>query len=484
MARLDNAPRWTRPRIGATAALVALLAATAAGCGDGETAASGTSKASEHLEVTVDVSNLDEWCGTVREVGEILDGNSLDAPLEELQPIHADVVALSDLLIAGIEVIDAGHRDDVLTVIEAQQMLSQMIVDATDATAMHMEIDEVTTSQPFVVAEGTYEWVGTTCGLDESGSDGADATSDEPLVPVASHGDVSVIVDQSPTVSDVGALGFLAARSDVELLAVTMPATGEADCSPGAVTTRAVLDAAGLADVPIGCGGEPLDGTNEWPAAWSGSADALAGILASGADEPTLHDAESVLLETLASADTPVTIVVLGPLTNIAAVLRTDPSLASRIEQIVVMGGAVSVAGNVQPDLTAEWNLHAHPAAAQAVIESGVPIVLVPLDATDEVPLTSDYVAAVASIDNELAGVETAALGSLGSLDGMFMWDELAAVLAVQPEVATWSERSIVVEDDGSTVESPEGMVVQVAVGADAASARSIVLDALDQSVG
>ncbi len=65
----------------------------------------------------------------------------------------------------------------------------------------------------------------------------------------------------------------------------------------------------------------------------------------------------------------------------------------------------------------------------------------------------------------------------------MFMWDELAAVLAVQPEVATWSERSIVVEDDGSTVESPEGMIVKVAVGADAASVRSIVLDALNGSV-
>ena len=120
--------------------------------------------------------------------------------------------------------------------------------------------------------------------------------------------------------------------------------------------------------VPIGCGGEPLDGTNEWPSAWSESADALAEIVAPGADEPTYYDAESVLVETLASATTPVTIVVLGPLTNIAAVLQTDPSLAGRIEQIVVMGGAVSVAGNVEPELSAEWNLHAHPGAAQAVI--------------------------------------------------------------------------------------------------------------------
>ena len=471
MARLDNARRWTHPRIAATATLVALLAATAAGCGGGETAAS-----------TVGVTNLDEWCGVVRDIGAILEGNSLDAPLEELRPIHADVIALSDQLIAGADLIDAEHRDDVLTVIEGQRMLSQVIVDATDATTMRTEIDDVT-SQQVAVADGTYEWVGTTCGFDEPGEEDGEAASDEPLVPVASHGEVSVIVDQSPTVSDVGALGFLAARRDVELLAVTMPATGEADCSLGAVATRAVLDAADRIGVPIGCGGEPLDGTNEWPTAWSESADALAEIVAPGAEAATYRDAESLLLETLASTNTPVTLVALGPLTNIAAVLQTDPSVADRIEQIVVMGGAVSVAGNVEPDLTAEWNLHAHPAAAQAVIRSGVPIALVPLDATDDVPFTSDYVAGVASIDTDLARVEAAVLDSLGSLDGMFMWDELAAVLAVQPEAATWSGRSIVVEDDGSTVESPDGVVVRVAVRADAASVRSIVLDALNQSV-
>ena len=67
---------------------------------------------------------------------------------------------------------------------------------------MRTELDEVV-AEVFVVAEGTYEWVGTTCGLDEDDED-PDVSSDEPLVQAASHGDVSVIVDQSPTVSDSG----------------------------------------------------------------------------------------------------------------------------------------------------------------------------------------------------------------------------------------------------------------------------------------
>jgi len=54
----------------------------------------------------------------------------------------------------------------------------------------------------------------------------------------------------------------------------------------------------------------------------------------------------------------------------------------------------------------------------------------------------------------------------------------------IQPEVATWTERSIVVEDDGSTVETTAGVAVQVAVGAHCASVRSLVHDALHQARG
>ena len=112
-----------------------------------------------------------------------------------------------------------------------------------------------------------------------------------------------------------------------------------------------------------------------------------------------------------------------------------------------------------------------------------MPIALVPLDATDQVPLTARVRRRGGSIDNELAAVE-AVPSAAANLDYMFMWDELAAVLAVQPEVATWSERSIVVEDDGSTVESPAGMARAGRRRRDAASARSLVLHALDIAKG
>ena len=84
MPRSRNALRCTRLRIGAPSCRTPrlLLAVTVAGCGGGETAAGGKSEAAQEAVVTTGVTNLDEWCGAVREVGAVLDGAALDAPQE------------------------------------------------------------------------------------------------------------------------------------------------------------------------------------------------------------------------------------------------------------------------------------------------------------------------------------------------------------------------------------------------------------------
>jgi inosine-uridine nucleoside N-ribohydrolase len=79
-------------------------------------------------------------------------------------------------------------------------------------------------------------------------------------------------------------------------------------------------------------------------------------------------------------------------LTNLAVTLTEHPELVSRIERVVIMGGAVDVEGNVPDTPRAEWNLYVDPEAARIVVESGVPILLVPLDATNDVPFGRDVV--------------------------------------------------------------------------------------------
>ena len=381
--------------------------------------------------------------------------------------------------------VDEEYRDDVLKMIEGQQTLSRVDRrrDGRGHDARGRRGGDVAGVR---VAEDTYEWVGTTCGLDRGRTwRRAAGVGDEPLVEPASHGDVSVIVDQSPTVSDVGALGFLAARADVDLLAVTMPATGEADCvarggdHPGGARRCRPQRRADRLRRRAARRDERMAGRT-----WREAADALAGVVAPGVDEHRVLRRRVGADREWPRPSAPVTIVALGPLTNIAAVLETDPSLADRIERIVVMGGAVSVPGNVEPDLAGRVEpLRRSGRRAGRDRVGRADRRSCPLDATDQVPLTSDYVAGVA-VDRQRPGRRRGrrARQRCTSLDYLFMWDELAAVLTVQPEVATWSERSIVVEDDGSTVESPDGTPVQVAVGADAPSVWSLMLAAFDES--
>ena len=80
------------------------------------------------------------------------------------------------------------------------------------------------------------------------------------------------------------------------------------------------------------------------------------------------------------------TLIALGPLTNVARALEADAAALGQIGRLVIMGGAVDVPGNVTP--TAEFNMHVDPEAAARVFAADLPIDLVPLDATHQVVLS------------------------------------------------------------------------------------------------
>lgn len=93
-------------------------------------------------------------------------------------------------------------------------------------------------------------------------------------------------------------------------------------------------------------------------------------------------NAVSFIIDTLMSAeDNSVTLVPLGPLTNIGMALRAEPRIVSKIKEMVIMGGGYEI-GNSGPQQRAEFNFWCDPEAAEITMRSGVPITLVPLDAT------------------------------------------------------------------------------------------------------
>jgi len=96
--------------------------------------------------------------------------------------------------------------------------------------------------------------------------------------------------------------------------------------------------------------------------------------------------ADELITQTARQFPGEITLIAIGPLTNLAIGLQKDPEAMRQLKDVVVMGGAVRVPGNVTP--FAEFNIHADPLAAKMVFESGLPITLVPLDVTHQVFLS------------------------------------------------------------------------------------------------
>lgn len=106
---------------------------------------------------------------------------------------------------------------------------------------------------------------------------------------------------------------------------------------------------------------------------------------------------QDFIVNTLNHAAHRVTLMVTGPLTTVATALDTNPQIIDKIEEIVWMGGALTVAGNVErefapeQDGSAEWNVFWDPLAAKRVWETEIPLTLCPLDLTNTVPITREF---------------------------------------------------------------------------------------------
>jgi purine nucleosidase len=132
------------------------------------------------------------------------------------------------------------------------------------------------------------------------------------------------------------------------------------------------------------------------------------------------------------------TIVAIGPLTNVAAALVADPGLGRRLERVVVMGGAYEVPGNITP--TAEFNFFMDPDAVQIVLDADLRLVLVGLDVCHRTRLTRAQLSA-AGVHTELGRFVHRSCGpwlqTAGECEGPHLYDTLAVASALRPELLT-----------------------------------------------
>ncbi len=278
-----------------------------------------------------------------------------------------------------------------------------------------------------------------------------------------------IIIDTDAGSDDLMAIAYLLARQDVHIEAITV-ISGVANVHAGARNILRLLELAGKR-IPVYEGPAATQpGGHSFPEDWKKVADNLPSI-----DLPqTKHKAESqtaaqFLAARLRQTQKPVSILAIGPLTNIAAAFAKYPQGIHTVTEMVIMGGAFRVAGNVE-NTAAEWNMFADPLAARKVFESGVPIHLIPLDATNKVPIDKAYAAEFKSkVTTHLGKVTAQLLESSRELMEshlFFAWDPLAAIAMLHPEVVTYSAVAISVQPNGAIKEAAGPAHVQAALDA------------------
>ncbi|HEY6890017.1 MAG TPA: nucleoside hydrolase, partial [Solirubrobacter sp.] len=239
-----------------------------------------------------------------------------------------------------------------------------------------------------------------------------------------------VVVDTDMGPDDALALLYLVSRHDLDVRAVAVSGTGLATCPAGAKRALELLAAAGRPDIPVACGrSDPLSGFNAFPPAWR---DPLAAIpLPAVARKPDPRGAVRLLDDAIASADRGVVLVALGPLTDVAQLLRSSPAASRRIAAVRAMAGTFAAPGNIGAGHEgAEYNVWIDPSAADAVLRGTVPVTLVGLDATNDVPVTVFFAEALhryhyATPAAALAWEIVADTGM--QTGGRYFWDALAA---------------------------------------------------------
>ncbi|MBI3453203.1 MAG: nucleoside hydrolase [Rhodospirillales bacterium] len=213
-----------------------------------------------------------------------------------------------------------------------------------------------------------------------------------------------IIIDCDPGHDD--AVAILLALASPETLAV-QAITAVAGNVPLPLTqrnARAMVELAGRPDVPVHAGcAEP------WlrPLVTAENICGPTGIDGADLSEPALplapkHAADAIVELLMAAPDRSATLCPLGPLTNIATALAREPHIAGRIREIVLMGGAIGL-GNATP--AAEYNFYVDPHAAAAVFAAGVPIVMLPLEATHQALATPAWIEALGQRGTRAAAI-------------------------------------------------------------------------------
>jgi len=263
-----------------------------------------------------------------------------------------------------------------------------------------------------------------------------------------------VYFDCDTGIDDALALAYLMASPEIELAGIGS-VSGNIDARTAARNTLDLLAMGGVHTVPVAVGAmdpltHPFNGGVPHIHGHNGVGDVE---LPHTETRPVDESASDLLVRLANEHPGELNVIAVGPLTNLALALAQDPSIAKKVHEVIVMGGAALVPGNKTP--VAEANIWNDPEAAQAVVDAPWPVVLVPLDVTlenmfeesDRLALGASESAlnrALADILDLYHGFYVAEYGRRGSA----LHDPLAAAIGIGQVTTTVAPRVPVVVDD------------------------------------
>jgi purine nucleosidase len=251
-----------------------------------------------------------------------------------------------------------------------------------------------------------------------------------------------IIIDCDPGSDDAIALFLaLATQEYLDILGIVTVA-GNVPLKLTQINARKICELAGFSSLKVyaGCARPILRSlvTAEEVHGKTG----LDGILL---PEPTMplqkQQGIDFLIQTLMQAEQKITLATLGPLTNLAVAMIHQPQICERIEELVLMGGAVTQ-GNITP--SAEFNLYVDPHAAHVVFNAGIPLTMISLDITHQAIATPERMNTIRALNNRISQATISLLEHYGNVDmqrygtsGPFLHDPCVIAYLLQPELFT-----------------------------------------------
>lgn len=150
-----------------------------------------------------------------------------------------------------------------------------------------------------------------------------------------------------------------------------------------------------------------------------------------------------------------INLVAVGPLTNIANAIKQDPSIANKVNSLLIMGGSWLAGGNITP--VAEANIYNDPEAAEIVFKSGLPIIMVGLDVTHKVFLSQKDIDKLSSLNNsgkfleKISNIYIKFYKDTRNMDGCFFHDATAVIAMTNPEFFKYKNARVYVSKDNLT---------------------------------